>query len=182
MKAFNSPPGKYNITERLFSLIDGLSTDRQFTLFRQLIKDNVATQLFKMIIDLSAEEKTQLLEKFEEVQVEEEQVKTINLDENNSLMRKNPRTICLVEAECRMAEKTFKSYIINISTDGVFLETKNRIGVGQKMALTFSLPNHPTPLKIAGQVARIEPEGVAVVFLALKQNQQEVIRIYIEKE
>jgi len=180
MTAFNDPPGKYNITERLFSLIDGLSTDRQFILYRQLIKDKVTTQLFKLIIDMSAKEKIQFLEKFGEVQFEEEHIKTINLDENESFMRKNPRTICLIEVNCRMAENSFKTFITNLSTDGVFLETQNRIGIGQKVAMSFSLPNHPNPLEIKGQVARIEPRGIGVVFLALKHGQQEVIRTYID--
>ena len=180
MTDFNSPPGKYNITERLFFLIDDLSPDRQFLLYKQLIKDKVTTQLFKLIIDMSAEEKIRFLEKFGDVQYEEEHVKTINLDENDAFMRKNPRKACLIEVKCRVAEHSFNGYIINLSTDGVFIETKNRIGVGQKIAMAFSLPNHTNPLKITGEIARNEPHGISVILSALNQDQLKVIRNYIE--
>ena len=142
MTAFNSSLGKINVIERLFTLIDDLSTDKQFILYRQLIKDNVTTRLFKLIIDMSDEEKIQFLEKLGEVAFEEKSVKTINLDENESFMRKNPRKTCLIRVKCKIADTSFKSYIINFSMDGVFIETKDRFPVGQKTVMTFNLPNH----------------------------------------
>ena len=142
MTAFDSPLGKYNVTERLFDLIDDLSTDRQFILYRQLIRDNVTTQLFKLIIDMSDAEKIQLLEKLGEMPFEEEPVLTINLDENESFMRKNPRKTCAIAVNCRIADTSFRSHIINISKDGVLIETKDPFPVGQEIDLAFKLPNN----------------------------------------
>ena len=56
----------YNVTERLFDYIDKLSTEKQFNLYTQLIQDRVGTELFKLIIDLSDEEKNQILEQLTE--------------------------------------------------------------------------------------------------------------------
>lgn len=181
MTAFNSPLGKYNVTERLFNLIDDLSTDRQFILYRQLIRDNVTTQLFKLIIDMSDAEKIQLLEKLGEVPFEEEPVRTINLDENESFMRKNPRKNCTIPVNYKIDGTSFKSRITNISQEGVLIETKDPFPVGQKIDLAFKLANNPAIFKIKSKVTRSGPLGIGVNFLDLSQAQQEIIRAYIEK-
>jgi Tfp pilus assembly protein PilZ len=179
MTAFNSPLDKYSVTERLFTLIDDLSTDLQFILYKQLIKDNVTTQLFKLIIDMSDEKKIQLLEKAGEMPIEEEPVKTINLDENESFMRENLRKICLIPVNCKIADTSFKSYIINISMDGVFIETKDPFPVGHNMEMAFKLPNYPKTLEIKGQVTRSGLQGISVIFFDRSQAQEEIIRAYI---
>ena len=179
MNAHNRSLGKYEVTERLFTLIDDFSEERQHVLYRQLIKDNVTTQLFKLIIDMSDEEKIQLLEKLGEQPFEEETVKTINLDENESFMRKSPRKICRTAVKCEIATTSFKSYITNISMEGVFIETKERFRVGQNMEIAFKLPNHSNILQIKGQIARGDPQGIGLNFLGLSQAQREIIQAYI---
>ena len=67
----------------------------QFIIYQQLIEDKVSTQLFKLIIDMPEEEKIQFLEKLDEMSFESEPIKIINLDENESFMRENPRKNCL---------------------------------------------------------------------------------------
>ena len=61
---------EYKVTERLFDFIDELSADKQFELYAQLIEDRVDTELFKLIIDLSDEEKNQLLEQLRKSPIE----------------------------------------------------------------------------------------------------------------
>ena len=63
----------YNVTERLFDIIDELSTDKQFDLYTQLIQDRIGTELFKLIIDLSDEEKNQLLDQLRKAPIETEE-------------------------------------------------------------------------------------------------------------
>ena len=171
--------GEYNITERLFNFIDDLSTDMQFDLYQLLIEDKVSTQLFKLIIDMSDEEKIQLLEKLGEVPFDEEPIKTINLDENESFMREKPRKNCLVAVKCNIGDTSFTSHIINISVHGVFIDSNNRFPVGQRIRMTFKLPNTPKALELKGRVNRSGLQGIGVNFLDLNQNQQEIIRAYI---
>ena len=148
MTAQDPQLGEYNVTGRLFNFIDDLSTDMQFNLYKQLIEDKVKTQLFKLIIDMSDEEKIQFLKKLGAAPFEAESIKIINLDENESFMRGNPRKNCLVSLKCKIGDTPFTGYIINISVHGVFIESNDRFPVGQKIRMTFKLPNASSPLEL----------------------------------
>jgi Tfp pilus assembly protein PilZ len=180
MTARNDTPGEYNITERLFNFIDDLSTDMQFSLYQQLIEDKVNVQLYKLIIDMTDEEKTKLLEKLGQQPFEEEPVTTINLDENESFMREDSRKDCLVEVKCRVEDRSYTGYIINISVHGVYIETNDRFPVGQRIQMAFTLPNVPNTLELNGQVNRSDLKGMGVFFLDVNQKQQDIIQAYIE--
>lgn len=182
MTAQDPQPGEYNVTERLFDFIDDLSTDKQFNLYKQLIEDKVSAQLFKLIIDMSDEEKIQFLEKLGEAPFEEEPIKTIELDENESFMRGNPRKICLVAVKCNVGDTSFAGFIINISVEGVFIKSNDRFPVGQKIRMAFELPNAPNAFELKGQINRSGLQGIGVNFLGLNQDQQEIIRAYIANQ
>ena len=179
MAAQDPRPSEYSITERLFNFIDNLSEDMQFNLYQQLITDKVSIHLFKLIIDMSDERKIQLLEQLGEIPFDAEPIKTINLDENESFMREDPRKNCLVAVKCKIGDTSFSSYIIDISVHGVFIESSDRYPVGQKIWMAFKLPNTPNHLKLKGKINRGGLQGIGVNFLDLNQNQQEIIRAYI---
>ena len=179
MSAQDPQPGEYNVTERLFDFIDDLSTDKQFDLYKQLIENKVSAQLFKLIIDMSDEEKIHFLEKLGEAPIEEEPIKTIELDENESFMRGNPRKICLVAVKFNVGDTSFAGFIINISVEGVFIKSNDRLPVGQKIRMAFELPNAPNAFELKGQINRSGLQGIGVNFLGLNQDQQEIIRAYI---
>ena len=179
MSAQDPQPGEYNVTERLFSFIDELSPDMQFALYQQLVEDRVGVQLFKLIIDMSDEEKIQFLEQLDEMAVETEPVKTINLDENESFMRENPRKNCLVAAKCKVGDVSFSSYICNISVHGVFIEGVERFRPGQIIWMAFKLPDTSQPLKVKGKINRGGQRGIGVSFLNLNRDQQDIIRAFI---
>ena len=63
MTTQSSQTDRYSVTELLFDFNDDLSADKQFELYAQLIQDRVGTELFKLIIDLSDEEKKQRISK-----------------------------------------------------------------------------------------------------------------------
>ena len=172
-------PSEDNITERLFNYIDDLPQDMQFNLYKQLIEDKVQTQLFKLIIDMSDGEKIQLLEKLDEAPLEEEPVKTINLDENESFMRENPRKNCSVPLKCKVGDTSFTSNIVNISVHGVFIEGNDRFPVGQRLLMAFQLPNSDNALDLKGKINRNDLRGIGVTFLDMRQDQQEIIRAFI---
>ena len=179
MTAQDPPPDEYNITERLFNFIDDLSTDMQFNLYQQLIKGKVSIQLYKLIIDMSDGEKNRFLEKLGKLPFEEEPIKTINLDENESFMREDSRKDCLIEVKCDAGDTSYTGSIINISVHGVFIESNDRSPVGQIVRMAFKLPNAPAGMELRGKINRSDLKGMGVLFSSLNQEQQEIIRTYI---
>jgi Tfp pilus assembly protein PilZ len=179
MFEFNSLDDKYAVTTRLFNYIGDLSTEKQFILYKQLVKDNVTTELLKLIIDMSEEEKILLLEQLGEAPYEDEPIRTINLDDDESFMRGNPRKICLISARCTVEDRSFKSYIIDISTVGAFIESNDRFPIGQKITIALKLPNHHEALQLKGRIARSGSRGIGVKFYDLSPAQQDLIQKYI---
>ena len=82
MNELDSQIGEYKVTARLFNFINDLPREKQYILYKQLIKGYVKEELFKLIIDLSEHEKISLLERLGEMPYQEEPIKTVNLDEN----------------------------------------------------------------------------------------------------
>jgi len=179
MAGIDSQYGKYHVTGRLFNLINTLPPDKQFILFKQLIKGNVKTELFRLIIEMSEEEKLRLLEQLGELPYEEEPVRTIDLDIDESFMRENPRKICLIPVTCVADDRSFKSYIINISTLGAFIETNDQFTIGQEIEMTFKLPSYTKAFKLNGRISRSGPKGIGIKFHGLTQLQQGVVRSFI---
>jgi Tfp pilus assembly protein PilZ len=182
MDAFDSQIGKYQVTARLFKFINDLSPEKQFILYKQLIIGDVGTQLLKVIIDMTEEEKIQLLEQLGEPSYEDEPIRTINIDEDESFMRENPRKICSIPVKCRVGNRTFKSHLIDISAVGAFIETNERSEIGQKIQMALKLPNYPKTFELRGRIARSGPKGIGVRLYSLTQTQEEIIGKFIEKK
>ena len=91
MDALDSQIGRYKVTASLFNFINDLPQEKQYILYKQLIKGKVKTELFKLIIDMADDEKIQLLQQLAEISYDEEAIKTLNLDEGESFMRDNTR-------------------------------------------------------------------------------------------
>jgi len=174
--------GRYSVTARLFDIINKLSHDKQFILYRQLVKDNIKTELFKLIIDMPEDEKTRFLMQLGSQSYDYEPLKTVNLDDDESFMRENPRKMCMVKVKYEIENRSFKSYIIDISKVGVFIESNDRFPVGQKIKMTFNLPNYHMNFQLNGGVVRSGPRGIGVKFDNLAPDQEESILKYIESK
>ena len=180
MDALDTQIGKYHVTARLFNFISDLSPEKQFILYKQLIKGHVKTELFKVIIDMTEEEKVQLLEQLGEPSYEDEPIKTINIDEDESFMRENPRKICSIPVKFRVANRTFNGHIIDISAVGAFIETSERFTVGQKIGMSLKIPDHPKAFELSGRIARSGSKGIGVRLYSLSPTQEEIIGRFIE--
>ncbi len=55
-------------------------------------------------------------------------------------------------------------FIKDICGDGLFIETRNPLQVGEDISMGFSLPNSSTVFKCEGRVIRTEASGMAVEF------------------
>ena len=182
MSELNLQNDRYAVTTRLFNFINDLSLEKQFILYKQLVKDNIINELLKLIIDLSEVEKVQLLEQLGEIPYEDEPIRTVNLDDHESFMRGNPRKICFIAVNCRVENRSFKSYIIDISAVGAFIESNDLFPIGQKIAMALKLPNHPEAFQLNGRIARSGSKGIGVKFHGLTETQEDAIRRFIESK
>ena len=172
--------GKFEITSRLFSLIDNMSTEKQFILLKQLLGTNLPAHLMRLVLDMTEAERVDLLKALGDESPEENSITTIRLDESNNLMRGNLRQECRIPVRIRTTENTHDCTIIDISTFGVFIESHTRHAVGKTIQMAFTLPNFKVPFQIQGKIVRTTPAGIGVRFQNLKVKYFEAIKRYCE--
>ena len=78
--------------------------------------------------------------------------------------RKNVNGIRLLIADCRTMENDFQAPINNISSGGVFIDTKQRLFVGQEIALKFDFPHTRKTIMANGEIVRTSFEGAGIRF------------------
>jgi hypothetical protein len=174
----DSQLGEFDVTARLFQQISSLPQNQQFIYLKQFIKDDVSTYLFQIIIDMSDEQKIKLLEQLGEMPFEEAPMTTLNLDET-SFMRKHQRKACSIPAKCVVGDDSFECYIIDMSTFGLFLKTEEAFPIGEKIQISFTLPQTATPFKLSGEIAWSSLEGIGVKFRVLPVPQKNMIQTFI---
>jgi len=128
---------------------------------------NYADRLFEIIKSMSEDEQKNLFEYLNEKQIKK--------------MRKNERMECLITVDYAVKGRAYKNYIQDISTEGVFVETRGNFSVDDEILLTISYSNEERPFKIAGKVVRISSKGVGVMFNKLSQVQEEIIKLIMKK-
>ena len=67
-----------------------------------------------------------------------------------------------MDVEFASGGRLFKGFIQNISSAGLFIETRESFEGGEKITLTFQLPDDQGNFKAEGEIVRIEPEGIGV--------------------
>jgi Tfp pilus assembly protein PilZ len=174
--------GKFGVTARLFKLINDMPKDQQLILLKQLIGDEVTTQLCKLIVEMSENQQIILLEQIEAMPVAEMPERTVSLEDTESSMRENPRKPCLINANYKIQNQDYKSYILDISIGGVFIETNDKFTVGQNILLNFSLPNYQQPFKLNGTISWSSPRGFGVKFDQIPTQQGELLRSFVEQK
>ena len=76
--------------------------------------------------------------------------------------RKYSRKTYFMEVNFATPDSASSGYIQNISSDGLFVETKEPLSVGQHIILSFRLPSSKEHIKINGEIVRISPQGIGV--------------------
>jgi hypothetical protein len=172
MPAANEKLNRYDIICRLLLLMDNISEDQQFMLFKHLFKDSLANQLIKRIIDMSDNQRLVLMKHLEE----------IASGTNNGDKRRQPRKDCLINVNMMLQGPRFNSYILDINQYGAYIETNETFDVGQQMKLTFASPNSREPLDITGEIIRKDGQGVGIRFQNLSNNELQTIRSFVENQ
>ncbi len=182
MMAADPELGKFAITARLFKLVSEMPKDQQLILLKQLTAGTVSNHLYKLVVEMTEEQQIILLEQMAKIPEVEIPERTVRLEEVEASMRENPRKACLINANYRVQDRVFKSYILDVSIGGVFVETNERFPVGKEVLLKFSLPNHSQPFTFAGNIAWSSNRGFGVKFDNLPSPQNSVLRSFLEQK
>jgi Tfp pilus assembly protein PilZ len=94
--------------------------------------------------------------------------------------RKHEREPFFMVADYSTEDRVCRDYIQNVSAGGVFIETHMPFTSGQEVSLAFPLPNYQKYIKIIGEVARVTPQGIGVVFKLVKQEQETMVKSLLE--
>ena len=76
--------------------------------------------------------------------------------------RKFPRKTYFMEVNFATPDRASSGFIQNISSDGLFVETKEPHTVGQRLTLSFRLPNAEDHIRVNGEIVRVAPQGIGV--------------------
>ena len=125
-------------------------------------ESSVTARLFELIKNMSEDEQQTLLKELEE-----------RLFKGR---RKHERKPFLMVVDYSVEDRFYKSYIQNIGTGGVFIETRMPFTAGKEVSLTFPLPDYQKYVKISGEVARVTPRGIGVRFKMVNQDQEAMIQ------
>jgi Tfp pilus assembly protein PilZ len=161
----------HEVMAHLYYLINNLSEKKQNDLLRQFLNGSAANFLLKAAIDMSKEQRFIFMKHLEEMQSETDAVDR----------RKHSRKDCLIHVNFKIRGRKFSSYILDISSSGVFIETSESFTSGLKMLLHFSSPDTRMPLDLIGEIVWVDPRGVGVKFCHLTKDQVQILRSFCEK-
>ena len=173
--------GKFSITARLFKLVGDMPKDQRLILLKQLVGDSVSAHLYKLIVEMTEEQQIILLEQMQQLPKKNLPEKMVSLEVTEASMRENLRKPCLINTNYRVQDRDFKSYILDVSIGGVFIETDQGFPQGKELLLKFSLPNRPKPFTFSGKIAWSSPKGFGVKFDNVSPIQGDVLKSFIEQ-
>jgi hypothetical protein len=179
MDDFGSPLGRFSTTARLFSLVDQLPRNQQLILLRQLLGERIPQHLFKLVLEMSEAERQRLFEQLMETPPDQNEVTTVNLDEEDTPMRQIPRKACRLRAVCVLDSTTFDGIITDLSTVGLFIKADRSFPVGKPIRVSCRLPGLERPLILNGEIIRSGPAGIGVRLKTLRPEQDRAIRAFI---
>ena len=114
------------------------------------------TKLFNLILTLNSEEQRFLLKKIEKLILKEK--------------RTSVRKTCRIPVRYYYNERIFNNFIVNISRDGCFIETRKPHVVGKKILLDIQLDSDDKPARFKGEVANANRFGVGIEFEEISSN------------
>jgi uncharacterized protein (TIGR02266 family) len=94
--------------------------------------------------------------------------------------RKDLRINCLISVDYSDSNRFFKDYIQDISSSGVFIKTREKFAVGEKILLSLSISEEASAFRIPAEVVRTSPDGIGVRFKVESQVQEDIIASIVE--
>ncbi len=164
-----------DLVKKLNSYTDSSSTA---VFGRQMNESPVTAHLFEKIIDMSESQQRTLLHDLDLIHdldlLNDHEVKFS--DDTRENIRKPYNMVVDYVAQDRFCN----DFIKNVSSGGMFIETRIPFLVGQDIILTFPLPKSRKHVKIAGEIIRTTPQGIGVKFKIANEDQEAVIKSLLE--
>ncbi len=79
--------------------------------------------------------------------------------------RRSPRLRYRTTARLANGEESWESAVLDISAEGMFLETSPQFTVGEQVDIEFRLRHSRHAVTMSVEIKRIDPEGVGVKIL-----------------
>lgn len=76
-----------------------------------------------------------------------------------------------ISVECHTIDTQFRGLLKNISSSGVFINTKKVLPLGQEVAMTFTFPDSKETVRATGEIIRSNNLGIAVKIKLLFKEQ-----------
>lgn len=116
---------------------------------------DITKRLINVIKNLPPERQSELLDSLNK----EKSGKAVDNEQ-----RLNSRKDIFLPVDFASSDKFFRDFIRDISLGGVFIETKQPLKTGQKLAMTFMTPDNQHHVKINGIIVRDIQNGIGVKF------------------
>ena len=158
---------RYDIIGRIYFLLDKLNEEQLLILLQQLLRDKTVDYVFKLIVDLSDNQRLVLMKQLEE----------ITSRAPNADKRKYVRKDCLINARISIANRISNCFILDISPYGAFVDSNEGLP-GQSSKLMFSLPHNRDRTILSGEVVWSDGQGSGIKFNQLTPKQLEDIQLF----
>jgi len=158
---------RYDIIGKLYFLLDKLTEEQKLILLQQLLRDKTVDYIFKLIVDLSDNQRLVLMKQLEE----------ITSRAPNADKRKYIRKDCLINARISIGNRISNCFILDISPYGAFADSSDGLP-GQSSNLMFSLPHNRDRIILSGEVVWSDSQGSGIKFNRLTPKQLEDIQLF----
>ena len=172
LPGYSQESKRHDVVAKLYYLLEKLTEDQQLTLLKLLLRDKMVDYLFKLVIDLSENQRLVLMKQLE-------QITSKGPDYDR---RKYIRKDCLINAKVSVANRIFTCFILDISPYGAYIDTDDGIVVGQSAKLMFSSPSNRERLIFSGEIVWCENQGAGIKFNHSNPKQIEIIRSFTENK
>jgi Tfp pilus assembly protein PilZ len=130
---------------------------------KSLQDPTVTHRLFKMITNMSDDERRTLLKRLEDGLLK------------GKCRRKYFRKPFSLPVAYANERHAYRSFIRDISLGGVFILTSVPFKAGEEITILFNTDDKDSLVRILGRVARVTPEGIGVRFTSMNNDRKAAI-------
>ncbi|MGD9017122.1 MAG: PilZ domain-containing protein [Desulfobacterales bacterium] len=140
------------------------------------------SRLMELVVGMSEDQQLILLQKAEQLtQLKGTPLKRPPLNHRQDHNeRRFPRKPCSIIVNFTTSGRAYTSAILDISVDGVFIQTKAAFDRGDEISMAFSYPDFPDVFRIHGIVRRVTPRGIGVQFHNITHSQRSRIKALLD--
>ena len=144
--------------------INSWTEDRMVTSLKVPLQDTTIThQLFKLITEMSEDEKRVLLKVLKKGGLK------------GKCRREHSRKPVHMPVRYTSKDGLSSGVILDISLGGVFISSRGTLSPGQRVSMSFSSVDFERTVWIRGDVMRVTPEGIGVRFGSMNEIQKTAV-------